>query len=650
MTPGRALRWTGAGLLAPLVLAAVLIAVFGWNWLRGPIERQVLTRTGRALTIAGDLTLKAHWPLPSVVAGSVSFANPGWAHEKMMLAADSAEITLDLPALWQGRIAMPLVLLEHPVVFLEQGSGGRKSWLLDLQQQDETARIRIDRLMLDQGRLGYDDAARKTSIRADVSTAMTRPDEAQGSNVSFHAHGQYLGLPLKADGSGGPVFSIRDETTPYPITVTASVGKTEVRANGHVTSLLKFVSLDMQLALQGESLDQLFPLLGIALPPSHAYVTSGHLMHHDGEWRYEKFVGRVGVSDIAGNILVKTGGPRLSMQADLTSSVLDMVDLGPMMGMRPGSVATAKADVTGAARVLPELPFTTERWGSLDAEVSLKALAIRRTGDLPLDKLNVHLSLHDKVLRLDPLDFGIAAGHLSGKLSLDGRSNPILGHAQLQANQIQLARLLPKLSLGQTNLGRIHGSLDLQGKGNSVGAMLAHADGRANLVIADGQVSQLMMEKAGLHLWEMLQLSLSGDRLIHLRCALADFEVKQGRMNIGALVFDTSVTTIEGTGNINLANESLDITLNQKTKNTSPLALTAPIHIAGSLAHPVAQVDKGRVALRALGAIALGLVNPLLALVPLVDAGPGQDSDCGKLMREARGNHPVTPASAAAGK
>jgi len=32
----------------------------------------------------------------------------------------------------------------------------------------------------------------------------------------------------------------------------------------------------------------------------------------------------------------------------------------------------------------------------------------------------------------------------------------------------------------------------------------------------------------------------------------------------------------------------------------------------------------------------LGLVNPLLALLPLIDAGPGQDSDCGELIRAAR--------------
>jgi AsmA protein len=46
-------------------------------------------------------------------------------------------------------------------------------------------------------------------------------------------------------------------------------------------------------------------------------------------------------------------------------------------------------------------------------------------------------------------------------------------------------------------------------------------------------------------------------------------------------------------------------------------------------------VDKGRLAARAFGAVALGLLNPFLAVLPLIDAGPGADSDCGQLVRAA---------------
>ena len=93
--------------------------------------------------------------------------------------------------------------------------------------------------------------------------------------------------------------------------------------------------------------------------------------------------------------------------------------------------------------------------------------------------------------------------------------------------------------------------------------------------------------------------------------------------------------SVFGTGSIDLGQETLDLTLNQKTKITSPLALRSPIYIRGSFAKPVVQVDTARLASRALGALALGLVNPLLALMPLIDAGPGKDSDCAQLVRDA---------------
>jgi AsmA protein len=649
MSVSRWLKWTAGLLLAPVLLAVLFVAIFGWNWLRAPIERLTLDKTGRELVIGGDLELDFGWPLPRIRAGAVRFANPAWAREKQMLAADAVEIAVDLPQLLRRKLVLPEVRLERPVVFLEHGSGGRKNWLLDIEQTDEQARIRIGRLVLDHGRLGYDDAAQKTSIRAEVSTG--RPSSNAAANaksdaaaVSFTAQGQYKGLPLKAQGSGGPVLGLRDETTPYPLRADFTVGRTGVKADGTITSLLQFSAMDMRLALRGDSLAQLYPLLGIAFPQTRAYVTAGRIVHRDRSWRYEKFSGRIGASDIAGSLQVDTGGKRPAMQAELVSKLLDLADLGPVIGARPGSVQAAKqaalppaaAATPARARVLPDLPFKTERWGSVDAEVTLKAKTLRHAKELPLEDLVTHLSLRDAVLKLDPLDFGVAGGKLSAVISLDGRQDPIQARAQVKARKIRLARLFPTVALSKTSIGQLNGEFDLAGKGNSVGRMLAGSSGKVGLVVANGEISKMMMEKAGLHLWEMLLLKVSGDKLVKLRCAVADFDVKEGVMRANALVFDTEVSTIVGTGSIDLRQERLDLTLNPNTKDTSPVALSSPIYVRGSFAKPDVQIDKGRVAVRALGAIALGIASPVLALLPLIDAGPGEDSDCRRLMREAR--------------
>ncbi len=630
------LKWITGVLLAPVVLATLLIAIFGWNWLRGPIERMATERTGRVLAINGDLTVKFGWPLPHIRATSVTFANPAWAREKQMLTADAVDVTIHLPQLLARNIVLPEVRLEHPVVFLEQAGDGRRNWLLDPQQQDEGARVHIDRLTLDQGRLGYDDVAQQTSIRAELSTSDTAPAAA---GLSFMAQGLYLGMPLKAGGKGGPVLGLRDETTPYPLQTEFTVGPTAVKAAGTITSLLKFSAVDMRLALHGDSLAQLFPLLGLAFPETRAYITKGHLLHQANTWRYEEFSGRIGDSDIAGSLQVTTGGKRPALTADLVSKVLDIADLGPLVGAQPGSVDAARraAPAPGAAatplqaRVLPDIPFNIGRWSSVDSDVTLKAGTLRHAKELPLENLTARWTLRDSVLKLDPLDFGVAGGQLNGVIPLDGRSDTIQAHARLKARKIQLSKLFPTSELGKTSIGQVNGDFDLTGKGNSVRRMLASSNGKVDLVVAGGKISKLMMEKVGLHLWEMLELKMSGDRLVTLRCAVASFDVKQGNMQANVLIFDTEVTTIIGTGSIDLGEEKLDLTLNQKTKYTSPLALRSPIYVRGTFAQPSVTVDKGRVAARALGAVALGLV-----LIPLIDAGPGQDSDCGELVRDAK--------------
>lgn len=627
----RALAKVAATLLAAVLLCALTIALLGWNWLRQPLERFVQHKTGRELVMQGDLTVQWGWPAARLHASGVTFANPAWAKEPQMLAAEGVGVSVDVLQLLQGHVVFPEVALEQATVFLEQADDGRKSWLLDLDQRDESAHMVVGRVVVDQGTLGYDDSAQKTHLRAGLSTS-----ESIVTPLSFNVQGRYKDLAVKAKGSAGPVLALRDTSRPYPLILDATAGRTRVRLDGTVTGLLALAAVDMHMKLQGDSLEQLYPLLGIAFPTTRAYATEGHLLHSGSTWRYEQFSGRVGASDIAGFAQVVTGGKRPVLTAELRSELLALDDLGPVIGARAGSgTATTAPQATTPSHVLPDLPFHATRWDSVDAEVQLRAKTLLRAKALPLENLDTHLQLRDAVLTLDPLNFGLAGGQLHGKVTLDGRNTPIKAHAQVRARGVTLSKLFPTIAANRNSVGLVYGDLDLTGTGNSVGSMLATSSGTLGLVVDGGQISQLMMEKMGLHLWEIMALNLTGDRLVKLRCAVADFAVTQGKMQTKALVLDTQVTTVLGTGSIDLAQEQLDLTLSPKTKTTSPLALRSPLYVRGSFSQPKVTVDKGRVALRAAGALALGVINPLLALIPLVDAGPGKDSDCAQLVREA---------------
>lgn len=247
---------TAAALATPIILVGLYVAMFSWNWLKAPLESQALRKTGRVLSIQGDLSLNLAWPAPILRAQVVSFANPSWAHEKQMVTADAVQISVSLPQLVVGNVALPTVHLVRPVVFLEKDARGRKNWLLDRDQQDESSRINIGQFTLDEGTLGYDDGVSNTKISATIST----PVAVLGSSTStatpgvvFSASGQFNGLALKASGGGGAVLALRDESVPYPLTVNAAIGQTQIKATGTVSDLVKLPAIDMKLEARGDT-------------------------------------------------------------------------------------------------------------------------------------------------------------------------------------------------------------------------------------------------------------------------------------------------------------------------------------------------------------------------------------------------------------
>jgi AsmA protein len=95
------------------------------------------------------------------------------------------------------------------------------------------------------------------------------------------------------------------------------------------------------------------------------------------------------------------------------------------------------------------------------------------------------------------------------------------------------------------------------------------------------------------------------------------------------------VVNVEGGGTINLKNEVMDIKLNPKPKDTSLASLNSPLYVRGTFSAPKVAPDMGRLAAKGVGAVLMGVVNPLLAVLPLLKEGKGKDSNCEQLMAEA---------------
>ena len=617
--------WKWATLAAVLLIAAG-IALFQWNWLRGPIGSAVQQKTGRPFVIAGDLDVGL-FRGPLIRMKDVRFDNPAWAEGPHLITAREAEFTIDFAALLEGRLVFPYVRLSEPEVSLQRSADGQRNWVLQVTDDGTAQAPEIHQLSIDHGVLRYLDAIEHANMIAQVSTEPERADRP--TKIVFS--GTYRKRPLKGEAHSAPVLNLRNTDQPFSLWLRVASGDTILETDGEFTDFAHFGKVDARLKIRGSDWWRLYPLIPLPLPHSPAYSFDGRLKHAGDETTYENFSGRVGSSDLSGTGTYVRREPRPLLKATLQSRVLDLKDLGPLIGARPQAAQAAQRPVA-AGKVLPSEPFNLERLNRMDADVTLKAKQLRRPNELPLDDLATHLRLEKGVVGLDPLRFGIAGGEIDSAITLDARQDPIRTQANIRLKNAHLSQLFPTVKLMKESAGRVGANVQLSGRGNSVAAMLGSASGEMGVAMSGGELSNLMIEYVGLDGGEALKFLIRGDRNTPIRCAVGSFKVRDGVATSQALVLDTEDTNIGGAGTINLKDEIVDVTLRPEPKDRSILVARAPIRLHGRLAHPDVSVNKGAIAARAGASILLGMLHPLAALIPLIETGPGKDSDCATLL------------------
>lgn len=630
--------WLGAtGLVA--IAIALLVLFWDWNWFRKPLCRIVQAKTERACEIAGDLDVGLG-RVTRVSADRVRFGNASWSKRGDMARAERIVVDLELwPALLHRDFRIARLRMNRPDVLLETGPGGKGNWVFG--DQTANAQARFGDLWIENGRLRFFDPANKTDIDIEVASEAAKiPGE--GAPILAQGSGRWRGNPFTLQGRGESPLELRDAERPYRIDATASAGTTHAHAVGTLLDPLRFRDFDLRLALRGQDLGDLYPLLGIAIPPTPPYRLDGRLTRTihgpaSSTWRYDGFTGVGGDSDLAGYAHVTTGGERPYLRADLRSKRLDFDDLAGFVGAAPKAgggestnpeLAAQAAKQAASPRLLPDTPYRLDKLRAMDADVRLRAGRIN-TQKIPLDDMDAHLSLENGLLRLDPLDFGIAGGDIRSDIRMDARESAIRTRADVAARGLDLAKLLPEVRLGKTAIGKVGGDIAVTGTGNSIARILGSADGDARMQMGEGRISKLLMEYAGLDLAGVLRIKLTHDRQIPIRCMAADFAVKDGVMTARNLTFDSAETRLEGSGTIDLRNETLDLTVRPRTKGFSPLSLRSPLYVRGSFKQPRFTPDYARMGLRAGAAVALATVAaPAAALLATSDLGQGRNAPC----------------------
>ncbi len=685
--PRRGWRLIAAAGLLTLVAGFAVGEWMGWPFLAGPLERSATELLQRPVRLSGDTPGDTPGNTPGDTPGNTPAGNakpapfrvqflgglrlrapqlwiaaPDWSAAPHLVQAADVELGLRYGDLWRASRGEPLRirLLQAASLdaVLQRRADGRASWQFGTLAASDPTRPPplpvVETLLVPSGHLTVDDGPLDLALDARFSlvdgTAPARPSGAsQGpaaglaasspdrglatsvtpaNRLQVIASGRFGAFPVQLEArSNGLLPWLTDGAPAAPLSLNATVGQARFEFQGTVGDSSPAGGLRGRYALRGPSLAAVGDPIGVTLPTTAAFRTSGRLVQHPGHWQVLVDDATVGASQLTGAFTYTTGGRVPLLAGRLGGRRLLLADLAPAVGVTPGAPARRGQ----ARKVLPDRPFDLAALRVMDANVlvAIAEVDFNQPRLLPLRPLNGHLQLSGGVLRLTDLDARTGQGRLRGNLQLDGRGDEALWQAKLAWNGVQLEQWIqqPRANNAPPYIaGRLKGQADLTGQGRSTAGILASLSGQVHTELRGGAVSHLAIEAGGLDIAQSLGVWIKGDDALRVHCAVASLVAERGVFRPKLMVLDTDDSTVLVDGTLSLATETMDLRAVVTPKDFSPLALRAPLTVRGSFATPVVGVDASALGLKAAAAVVLAFINPVAALIPLIDPGDADEA------------------------
>lgn len=446
----------------------------------------------------------------------------------------------------------------------------------------------LGRLAIDDSHLHFVD---QSSSGTDLNLSLRTQDLEDGSQQTLMTgQGRYRNRPLRLNFTGDPLLDLRDPNASYGLDIALELADTEIKAQGTLHQTLALKGMDLTVSWQGPDPRRLYPLLGIPMPALPPYRLQGHLLHRGAQWKLTDLVGKVGDSDLQGEVTIDASGARPELIANLHSNQLDLDDLSGLLGGTPGtgSEETISAKQQRRAQkkakspdVLPSTAINLRRLQTASARVTYHGKQVTAKG-LPLDDLVITYQLQDDKMAFAPVEFGIGSGTVGLKLMFGIGQYPMEGTLEATIKQVDLRRALRNVNIADESSGIVGGRAKLWMKGNSVANLLGSADGGIMLLMTGGELDALLVELAGLDVGEALVTWLGEPQSVPIDCAYADLQSRSGVVELKTLVIDSQDTLFLGDGTIDLQRERLNLVIRPNPKDIGGPAAPLPLSIRGT--------------------------------------------------------------------
>lgn len=636
------MRWTKLFLCVLGGFFALLVVAAGALWLGGSraaiwaVEHPLSATIGRQIRIDGPLTFS--WGAPSrIVVQDIQVANAGWGSQPEMFSAKRLEIDLFVRTLLFGPTRIPLIRLDGAKLLLETSQQNQGNWDFGLSSAAPQKRGQfpiLQQFVLADSELTYRNG--QTGAQTALGLAklqLDAPDPA--GQVKMAGDGSFQKRAYRFTGAVGSLAALRDASKPYPMKFDGTLEAIRVAIDGTIAEPLDFNGLDLRLSLAGKKLDDLASMLGVPLPELPDFKGTSQLTGGNGNWALKAVSVQLGKSDVAGGLAIDTNAKVPHIEANLTSSYMDLADFKGFYGGKPDTSTTPAKPPDPDGRVLPNTRIAIQKLPDLNADLKFDAARIKSAGGLPIDRVSLGLQLKDGAITIQPLRFHTAQGDIDLSLYFTPftKSGPPSLKGRVDVRHIDLHQLLggPTMpDMVKETGGVVGGFFKLDATGVSLREFLGNMNGDAGLFMENGQVSALLEQLAPIDVLGALGVYVRGDAPVQINCLVSRFDIKKGVATASTLLFDTDNATVVGGGNVNFADETLFLELKPYNKSFTTVSLRTPVEVRGTFAKPAFNVKAGTLIARLGAAVGIGVLFPPAALLPLIDTGLGDQNACSK--------------------
>ncbi|SDC76180.1 hypothetical protein SAMN05444678_105162 [Sphingomonas sp. YR710] len=638
--------------LCAVIATIVGLIVLGWfilfvtkgRFLKHAFESYASRTLQREVKVAGDFQLYFDIIDTHFLADGMTVSNPIWASKPDFFDARHIEARIKTIPLIFGERRADWLVLDGGRVDTEWDARRHNTWTFgDPNKKGKPFQFPIiGSAAVSDTQVRYIDPAlhlKTDVIVGDVAAAGTTITDKK---VPFTGTGTLRDKPFTMNGA---ILSPNSTVTFGRTTLDlhARSGRTFLDVNGVLPRATQIEGSDLNLRVRGPNIRQLFDFLGVAAPDTRGYTFRSKLTKVGGEWRFTRIIGRYGASDLAGKMTVSFPNERLFLAADLSSRLVDIIDVGPFIGYEPTKLATQGAQAAvkqtgGTPRILPDAPLRIESIRNYDAHVTYKVAQVRAP-HVPISNIDLTLDLDHSLLKLSPLTMDMAGGHLASDVSIDARVPAVITDYDIRLSPTPMGKLLSGFGVEQSGTtGTVKARVQMKGTGNTLRESLATSNGRIAIILPAGtfwtKYIQLSEFDVGVFLQKLLQDKLK--KPVQINCGLLGFTVRNGVAAADPILIDTDKNVMTAKGGFSFKDESLDFAFRAYGKKFSLFSGQSPIGIKGYFAQPRLQILSSQLLARAGVGIGLGLVaSPLAVVLAFVDIGNAKAAACGPVLAGA---------------